>query len=143
MSEIAINGELYTYANVRINLLGRNLVGIKGIEYKDSQEVKGVKGRGKKDIGYVSGNYTAEAKLMLEMSEVEALNRSLAPGDSIMDIEQFDIPVVFTNKNNLLVTHVLKGCKFMGQNRTGKAGEVKEFEVELPLYVAEIQWNAL
>lgn len=141
MSEISINGELYSWANIRVNLLGRNLSGIKGIEYKDSEEIKGVKGRGKKDIGFVQGNYQAEAKLTLEMSEVEALNLALISGASIQEIQQFDIPVVYVNKDQRLVTHILKGCKFMSQNRSGKAGEVKEFEVEMPLYVAEIDWN--
>lgn len=140
--ERSINGELYSWSSVRVNLLGRNLVGLKGIEYKDSEEVKGVKGRGKKDIGYVKGNYQASGKIMLEMSEVEALNASLAPGESIYDIPAFDIPVCYKNDSNRLVTHLLKNCLFMEQARSGKSGEVKEFEVELPLYIGEIDWNA-
>ncbi|MBD3748938.1 MAG: hypothetical protein IE931_05535 [Sphingobacteriales bacterium] len=141
MSEIAINGELYSWSSVRVNLLGRNLNGIKAIEYGDQEEIKGVKGRGKKDIGYVRGNYTAEGKLTVEMSEIEVLNKSLPAGSSIQDIEPFDIPVSYV-LNNKLTTHVLKGCKFMSQKRGTNSGEVKEIEVELPLYVGEIDWNS-
>lgn len=140
--EKSINGELYSWANIRVNLLGRNLVGIKGIEYDDADEIKGVKGRGSKDIGYVQGNYQASAKIILEMSEVEALNKALPRGMRMQQIKPFDITVVFKNDDQQLVTHVLKNCKVMKQNRSGKAGEVKEFEVELPLYVGEIIWNA-
>jgi len=140
--ETSINGEIYSWSSVRINLLGRNVVGFKGIDYSDSEEVKGVKGRGKKDIGIVKGNYQATAKLILEMSEVEALNASMPRGSSIYDIPPFNIPVCYKNKDNRLVTHLLKNCLFTSQNRSGKAGEVKEFEVELPLYVGEIDWNA-
>ena len=140
-NEISINGELYSWANIRVNLLGRNLVGIKAIDYKDSDEIKGVKGRGSKDVGFVQGNYSTDCKLVLEMAEVEALNAALPAGTRLQDIAQFDIPVVFRNADQRLVTHVLKGCKFMGQNRSGKSGEVKEMEVELPLYCAEIDWN--
>lgn len=141
-NEVSINGEIYSWSNVRINLLGRNVVGLKGIDYGDSVEVKGVKGRGMKDIGVVIGNYQATGKIMLEMSEVEALNLSMPLGTSIYDIPAFDVPVCYKNNDSRLVTHILKNCRFTAQSRSGKAGEVKEFEVELPLYIGEINWNA-
>jgi hypothetical protein len=140
--ERSINGELYGWSNIRVNLLGRNLVGIKGIDYDDSDEIKGVKGRGSKDIGFVQGNYQAAGKLTLEMSEVESLNASLPRGMRIQEIRPFDIVVAYRNDDQRLVTHVLKNCKIMKQNRTAKAGEVKELEVDLPLYIGEIDWNA-
>lgn len=140
--EQSINGEIYSWSNIRLNLLGRNVIGLKGIDYSDSVERKGVKGRGMKDIGVVTGNYQATGKIILEMSEVEALNASMPPGASIYDIPAFDIPVCYKNSSNRLVTHMLKNCLFTSQNRSGKAGEVKEFEVELPLYIGEIDWNA-
>jgi len=142
LNETAINGELYSWANIRVNLLGRNLVGIKSIDYKEMDEIKGVKGRGSKDIGFVQGNYSTDCKMVVEMAEVEALNAALPIGKRLQDIAPFDIPIVYRNSDQRLVTHVLKGCKFLGQNRSAKSGEVKEMEVELPLYVAEIYWNA-
>lgn len=141
-TEKSINGELYSWANIRVNLLGRNLVGIKGIEYDDSDEIKGVKGRGSKDIGFVQGNYQAKGKLILEMSEAEGLNASLPRGMRLQQIPPFDIPVVYRNDDQRLITHVLKNCKIMKQNRSSKAGEVKELEAELELYIGEIDWNA-
>jgi hypothetical protein len=140
--EKSINGEMYSWSNVRVNLLGRNLVGIKGIEYDDSEEIKGVKGRGSKDIGFVQGNYAATGKLTLEMSEAEALNAALPRGRRLQQIRPFDITVVYKNDDQRLVTHMLKNCKITKQNRSGKSGEVKEFEVELALYIGEIDWNA-
>lgn len=139
--ERSINGEIHSWSSVRLNLLGRSVVGLKGIDYSDSEEVKGVKGRGKKDIGWVGGNYQATAKMTFEMSEVEALNRSMPRGSSIYDIPPFDVVICFRTGSDL-VTHRLLNCKFTSQGRSGKAGEVKEFEVELPLYVGEIDWNA-
>ncbi len=67
--------------------------------------LKGVKGRGSKDIGFVQGNYQAGGKLMLEMSEVEALNASLPRGSRIQEIPPFPITVVYKNKDQRLVTH--------------------------------------
>ncbi len=139
--ETAINGQLYSWSDISVPLFGRTLVGILAIDYGDSQETKGVRGRGKKFIGFVTGNYDANAALTLEMSEMEALNQSLPPGTSIYDIPPFDIPVVFVNPDQLLVTHVLKGCRFLSQKRTSKSGDVKEIEVPLPLFVSEIDWN--
>lgn len=142
MNETAINGEIFSWSNVRLSLLGRSVVGLKAIDYKDGVEIKGVKGRGSKDIGFVRGNYNASGKVTLEMSEVEALNASMPLGQSIYDLNPFDVTVCYRNNSNRLVTHVLKNCLFYEQSRSGKAGEVKEFEVELPLYIGEINWNA-
>lgn len=139
--EKVINAEIHSWSSVKVNLLGRSIVGLKGIDYSDSQETKGVKGRGKKDIGFVSGNYAATGKVTLEMSEVEALNKLMPKGTSIYDIPAFDVVVCYRTGIEL-VTHMLINCKFTGQGRTGKAGEVKEFEVELPLYIGDINWNA-
>jgi len=69
------------------------------------------------------------------------LNRLMEKGTSIYDIPSFDIVVCYRTGSEL-VTHKLINCKFTGQGRSGKAGEVKEFEVELPLYIGDIDWNA-
>lgn len=142
MDDVAINGQLYSWANISINLLGRDIAGILAIDYEDGVTVKKVMGRGTKRIGRVVGDYDATGAITLEMSEVEALNLSLPAGQSIYDIAPFDVTVVFTNPDQLLVTHVLRQCTFTKQNRGSKAGEVKEIEVKLPLDIAEIKWTA-
>jgi len=142
MDDVAINGLLYSWADVRVVLLGRDITGITAIDYSDSQTTKPVYGRGKKRVGRVSGMYEASATLTLEMSEVEALNLSLAAGTSIYDIPPFDVTVVYVNADQRLVTHVLKQCVFTKQDRSSKSGEVKEIDVKLPLDVAEIDWAA-
>jgi hypothetical protein len=142
MNDVAINGLLYSWADIRISLLGRDVVGILAIDYSDGLTTKPVYGRGVKRIGRVSGMYEASATITLEMSEVEALNLSLPAGNSLYDIAPFDVTVVYVNAEQLLVTHVLKQCVFTKQDRSSKAGEVKEIEVKLPLDVAEIDWAA-
>lgn len=142
MDDVAINGLLYSWADIRIILFGRDITGILAIDYSDGVTVKPVKGRGIKRIGRVKGDYDAKATLTLEMSEVEAINLSLPAGTSIYDIKPFDVTVVYVNDEQLLITHVLKQCVFTSQDRGAKAGEVKEIEVKLPLDVAEINWAA-
>jgi hypothetical protein len=142
MEDVAINGQLYSWANISVDLLARDIAGILAIDYEDGVTVKKVMGRGKKRIGRVVGDYDAAGSLTLEMSEVEALNLSLPSGTTIYDIAPFDITVAYTNPDQLLVTHVLRQCTFTKQNRMGKAGEVKEIEVKLPLDIAEIKWTA-
>jgi len=142
MDDVAINGLLHSWADIRINFLGRDVVGILAIDYADGQTTKPVYGRGKKRIGRVSGMYEASATLTLEMSEVEAINLSLPPNTSIFDISPFDVTVVYVNAEQLLITHVLQQCVFTKQNRGSKTGEVKEIEVKLPLDVAQINWAA-
>jgi hypothetical protein len=142
MDDVAINGLLYSWADIRIILLGRDITGITAIDYSDSQTTKAVYGRGKKRVGRVSGLYEASASITLEMSEVEALNLSVPSGTSIYDIAPFDVTVVYVNAEQRLVTHILKQCVFTKQDRSSKSGEVKEIDVKLPLDVAEIDWAA-
>jgi len=142
IDDVSINDQLYSWADIRISLFGRDVVGILAIDYDDGVTVKKVMGRGTKRIGRVKGNYDANASITLEMSEVEAINLSLPAGTTLYDIAPFDIPITYVNDDLLLVTHVLKQCTFYKQNRGGKAGEVKEIEVKLPLDVAEIDWAA-
>jgi hypothetical protein len=142
MDDVAINGLMYSWADIRVSLLGRDLVGILAIDYSDGIATKPVYGRGRKRIGRVSGMYEAAASLTLEMSEVEAINLSIPKGSSIYDIKPFDITVAYVNSENILITHVLQQCTFTKQDRGSKTGEVKEIEVKLPLDVAEIDWAA-
>ena len=142
MDDVAINGRLYSWSDIRIALLGRDIVGILAIDYSDGLTTKPVYGRGTKRLGRVSGMYEASATITLEMSEVEALNLSLPAGTSIYDIAPFDVTIVYVNSEQLLVTHVLQQCVFTKQDRSSKAGEVKEIEVKLPLDVAQIDWAA-
>jgi hypothetical protein len=142
MDDVAINGLLYSWSDIRLFLLGRDITGILAIDYDDGQTTKPVYGRGKRRIGRVSGMYEASASITLEMSEVEALNLSCPAGTTIYDIAPFDVTIVYVNSEQLLVTHVLQQCVFLKQNRGSKSGEVKEIEVKLPLDVAQINWTA-
>jgi hypothetical protein len=142
MDDVAINGQLYSWANIAVTLLGRDIAGILAIDYDDGMTVKKVMGRGTRRIGRVVGNYDAAGALTLEMSEVEALNLSVPAGQTIYDIAPFDITVTYTNPDQLLVCHVLQQCTFTKQNRGSKAGEVKEIEVKLALDIAQINWAA-
>jgi hypothetical protein len=123
-------------------LFGRALTGIMSIDYDDGLETKPVRGRGKKRIGRVQGNYEAAGSISLEMSEIQAIRTALPKGKTIYDIKPFDITVCYENDEQLLVTHVLKQCTFTKQNAAGKSGDVKELESKLNLDIAEIDWAA-
>jgi len=140
--EQAINGQVYSWSDIRTNMLGRNLVGFSEINYGDAQDTKGVYGRGRKIIGRVSGPYSANADITLEMGELEALIASLPAGTTIYDIAPFDITVAYVNPENILVTHIIQGCVFTKQDRGAKSGDVKQIDCKLPLFVSDIDWAA-
>jgi hypothetical protein len=142
MNEVAINGQVPSWADVSVTLLTREVEGITAVDYEDGVTVKPVRGRGIKRVGRVKGMYEATASLTLLMTEVEAINQSLPAGSSIYDIKPFDVTVCYINEDYLLITHVLKDCTFTKQGRSSKTGDVSAIEVKLPLDVSEINWTA-
>jgi hypothetical protein len=139
---VKINGKQYSWADVRVNVLGRTLQGISEIDYDDQEDVTSVKGSGKYPLGYTQGNYKATAKMTLWMSEVEALSQSLPEGKRLQDIAPFDITVVYLDdETGNLVTHTLKTCKITKRSQKAGNGNAEAIAVPLELFVSTINWN--
>jgi hypothetical protein len=141
MTTPIINGKTYSWSDIKLTLLGRTLVGISDISYEDSEDINPVRGQGKFPVNYVQGNYNAQASITLEMSEVEMLQKLLPSGQRLQDIKPFNITIIYTNYDAPPVKHVLKGCKFKGNNRKSSAGTVEEIKVQFELYVTQIFWS--
>lgn len=141
-AERTINQKKYSYASIRTNMLGRNVIGITSINYGDKKEVKPVRATGEKPIGYTEGNYEASCDIELLIDETEGIIAALPPGLMLQDIAPFDITVVYLNDGtNQLVTHIIKGCKFMDNMRSNSGGSTDALKSKHQLYVGEIIWN--
>lgn len=138
----AING-LRGWKYVNVSFLGRSrITGVTALDYDDTMKKENFYGAGDRPQGRGEGNYEAKATITLRMEEVEAIERSLAPGQSLTDIAPFDITVLMLpNNSNVQKKDIIHNCEFTGNNRKLKQGD-GSFEIQLELVVSEITWNA-
>ncbi len=140
MATPLINGRAYTGSQIRVNVLGREVIGIIGVKYSDKQDMQNNYGQGNYAVSRGYGKITCEASLTLEMAEVEAL-QLVAPNGRLQEIPEFDIPVSYVDDTTLLlVSHTIKNCRFMENTRDAKMQDMS-IEIELPLLVSHIKWK--
>lgn len=68
----------FAFKDIRVRLLGRDIVGLQGLKYKVSAEKERVYGRGSKPVAIQQGNEMVEGTLKILQSEYEALREAVA-----------------------------------------------------------------
>jgi hypothetical protein len=121
-----INGKGYSWNSIRLNILGRTIVGVTAIEYDDPETKENIYGAGKHPVERGEGNVEPEASITLLRSEGFAIEEAAKQAGitRIQDIPMFDITVAFLNGTKQ-VTHVLRGCEFTNNPFSGKQGDTK------------------
>jgi hypothetical protein len=138
-----IRGEVYGWSSVRCVILGKSVVTISNIEYNTTQEMESVYGVGEHKIGIGLGNKEHEGSITLKLEEVlELIAISPSKYGHLQDIPFFDVIVSFQPKEGGgVVTHILENCKFKETN-ISVAQNDKEVEVELPLFIGNVNYKA-
>jgi hypothetical protein len=134
-----INGEAYGWADIKINILGREVIGVKSVSYSDTQEKQNNYGAGHRPVSRGRGRIEAEASVTLHMEEVIAL-QAIAPQRNIMNIRPFDIIVSYINSSGAVVTDKIRNCEFLSNSRDISEGDM-EIPVELELIISHIDYN--
>jgi hypothetical protein len=132
-------GKIAGWNSVKLNMLGRDVEGIRAIKYDDSLEIEGVKGAGDEDIGYADGNYKATAEITLLLEEINAIQSMLVPGAHLSSIAPFDILVVY-QYGGKKVKDRIRNCVIIGRGIDVKQGD-KVVGTTLKLYTPKIVWN--
>ena len=137
---VQVNGEIYGWASVRIQLSIANLPfnAVTSISYSDAREKEKIYGVGDKPIGTAYGNYTAEGSITLLKDAVKQL-QEVSPQGDITLLPAFDVIVSFRSSiASKITTETLKGCEFTS-NPTSVSQNDKMISVELPLLVSQIK----
>lgn len=136
------NSKEYSWANVEIVMLGRPVIGIRGVTYKETQEKEYVYARGNKPRSIQKGNKAYEGSISLLQSELEALIQSAGKNRSLTDLPPFNIVVAYIPDEGVgtIVTDVIKNCEFKENSKAIKQGD-KFMEIELPLIALDIDFN--
>lgn len=137
----AFNAEEYGFVDVQVVLLGRPIIGLMGIRYKEMQEKSNSHGAGRLPIARRRGNINYEGTVKVLMSELRALLQSQGVGSSIVKIPPFDIVVSYAPQvGDVITTDRLVYCEFTEAEIDVNQGD-QEIEVELPIIIGLIEWN--
>jgi hypothetical protein len=139
MAAPLINGRAYGWADISLNILGREVIGSKAVSYSETQEKQNNFGSGNRPVSRGRGRIEAEASVTLHMEEVIAI-QAIAPGRNLANIRPFDIIVSYIDDSGNAVTDKLRNCEFLGNSREVSEGDM-EIEVELELIISHIDWG--
>lgn len=132
-------GKMAGWNSVSTTMLGRTIEGITQLAYNDSQETENAYGRGGKPIGRAVGNYAATASITLYKEEVIALQLAIGPGNNIMDIEPFDISVLYEYQG-MIYKDVIRNCQFTNNGVDVKQND-KTIATQYTLLPSHVDWG--
>lgn len=139
MAQPLVNGTAYAWSQIELRLFNTPVNGITDIKYDDTQDMEDNYGAGEFPVSRGYGQIKAKSSITLEMAEVEAL-QAAAPDGRINRIPEFDVVVSYLPEGGIIRTHTLKNCRFKGNKREIKSGDMT-INVELELIISHIIWR--
>lgn len=135
-----INGFEYSWEDIQVTMLGKDLTGIFNVDYSTKKEHTNIYGKGAKPVAMGRGKEEFDAKLTVLQSEIEALQANLSKGQKITDIAPFEVVVSYAPEGGQVVTDVIKYCR-ISEVRKGMNQGDGNMTVDLPLVVGDIEYN--
>jgi hypothetical protein len=139
MAKVLINGTEYSWSQIKVNILGQQVVGVTKITYKEDEAMEDNFGAGNRPISRSYGKITSEASIEMFMSEIEAIQNAVPTG-RLQDIPEFDIVVSYQPKVGRIVNHTLHNVRFKSNGRETDT-ETMGIKQELDLIVSHISWK--
>lgn len=133
------NSKEYEWADVTVVMAGRDVTGIRGVQYSASQEKEALYAKGNKPHGIQRGNKSYSGSIRILQSELDAL--SAAAGGDVLDVN-FNIVVAYGNpsKGDIIRTDLLVGVEITDVPK-GLNQNDKFMEIELPLLMLDVVDN--
>jgi hypothetical protein len=135
-----INGNLYDWESVEIQLPNGTAIGVADISYNDERPVEARYGKGSVPRGFGRKNYKASGSMELDLDEAERLRKAL--GGSVYVGAPFNIVVSYANDDMPRVTDTLPDCKITKKDSGAKQGDenvgVRKLDFEI---LSPIKWG--
>lgn len=132
-----VNGVEHSWASIAILIGNTPVIGVRGISYKDEQEMEDIYGIGAFPVARGYGRIKCSGNITLLRSEVEAI-RDASPTGRLQDIAPFTITVAYIPVNGqVMKNHVLRNCQFKNDDVEWKEGDISN-EVTLELLISNI-----
>lgn len=137
---MAINGNLYDWESVEIQLPNGTAIGVADISYNDERPVEARYGKGSVPRGFGRKNYKAAGSMELDLDEAERLREAL--GGSVYGGAPFSIVVSYANDDMPRVTDTLPDVKIVKADSGAKQGDenvgVRKLDFEI---LSPIKWG--
>lgn len=137
------NSNEYAWVDIKVVLLGREVVGLRGIEYKVKRQKEALYAAGKKARGIQKGKKEYDGTLTILQSEIIALDRAAQEKgyEDITDID-FDIIVSYLPESGVITTDKVTGASITEIPRGMKEGDL-QMELALPFIALDVVSNVL
>jgi hypothetical protein len=134
-----INGQLYDWECIEIQLPSGVAIGLTNIDYDDERPVEGRYGKGSVPRGVGRKNYKAGAKMEMDLDEAERLREAL--GGSVYDGD-FPIVVSYSDDGLPTVTDTLPSCMITKTSTAAKQGDDNVGQRKFDLLLLQpIEWG--
>lgn len=136
------NSEEYGFKDLQVVMLGRPIIGLRGLRYKIMQEKSNVHGAGAKPISRARGNINYEGEVKVLLSELRALLQSQGnPGKGVIGIRPFDLIAAYAPEvGDVVTTDILKYIEFTECEININQGD-QSVDITLPVIIGDIEFN--
>lgn len=114
-----INGNLYSFASIEIDVRGRKIKGIKDLSYDDGLDPGMARGTSPIPLGHTQGDYEANASLEMFRKDFDELAALL--GDGFGEVE-FPITVTYASRGMPTVTDRLPAVRIKKVDNSNSQG---------------------
>lgn len=137
---MAINGILYDWESVEIQLPQGVAVGIEEISYTDERPIEARYGKGSTPRGYGRKNYKGSGSMTLDKDEFERLRTAV--GGSVYKAAPLTVIVAYANDSQDTVTDTLPDVVVTKQDASAKQDDDNTGQVKLDFEIlSPIKWN--
>lgn len=137
------NSKEYAWVDVNVVLLGKPVVGLRGIEYKSKRQKEALYATGKKARGIQMGRKEYEGTVTVLQSELIAMQAAAkAKGyDDVTDLE-FDIIVSYVSESGVVQTDKVVNASITEAPNNMKEGDLYS-EHALPFIACDVEYNVV
>lgn len=135
---VIINSKEYTWASIKVMMIGKLVVGLTKISYKKKKEKEARYGMGDTAHGIQHGNRSVDGSIEITQSEAIALDRAAKAAGyrDILDVE-FDIIVTYT-QGGVITVDTIKFASVTEDPREMTQGD-KSMKVALPFIALDMR----
>lgn len=137
------NSKEYAWVDVNVVLLGKPVVGLRGIEYKSKRQKEALYATGKKARGIQMGRKEYEGTVTILQSELIAMQAAAkAKGyDDVTDLE-FDIIVSYVSESGVVQNDKVVNASITEAPNNMKEGDLYS-EHALPFIACDVEYNVV
>lgn len=137
------NSKEYAWIDVNVVLLGKPVVGLRGIEYKSKRQKEALYATGKKARGIQMGRKEYEGTVTVLQSELIAMQAAAKSKgyDDVTDLE-FDIIVSYVSESGVVQTDKVVNASITEAPNNMKEGDLYS-EHALPFIACDVEYNVV